>query len=185
LQPKENMNRRESLKALAATLVASLYWVPTIEAKPVRARTIPVPGPKPGLRIDQIMPVAFNAVRTEMLDGHSFVHPELRKLHEQGRIMVAPIGSVVGTQPVRQISVPMVWTMLDNTLADTEAKRIALCKQLIINGISSHDDLVLETIGAGRAVFSKEYRYDCGSVVEIPSQNTFVMKIYTIFAAID
>jgi len=47
---------------------------------------------------------------------------------------------------VAQISVPVVWTKGDDAKNPTEAQKVALVKQLLENGINSHDDLIEQTI---------------------------------------
>lgn len=48
--------------------------------------------------------------------------------------------------PVAQISVPVVWTKADDAKNPTESQKIALVKQLLENGINSHDDLIEQLI---------------------------------------
>lgn len=43
---------------------------------------------------------------------------------------------------VAQISVPVVWTKGDDAKNPTESQKVALVKQLLENGINSHDDMV-------------------------------------------
>lgn len=43
---------------------------------------------------------------------------------------------------VAQISVPVVWTKGDDAKNPTEAQKVALVKQLLENGINSHDDMI-------------------------------------------
>lgn len=43
---------------------------------------------------------------------------------------------------VAQISVPVVWTKGDDAKNPTESQKIALVKQLLENGINSHDDMI-------------------------------------------
>src|SRR3972149_1918872 len=47
---------------------------------------------------------------------------------------------------VAQISVPVVWTKGDDAKNPTESQKVALVKQLLENGINSHDDLIEQTI---------------------------------------
>jgi hypothetical protein len=47
---------------------------------------------------------------------------------------------------VAQISVPVVWTKGDDAKNPTENQKIALVKQLLENGINSHDDLIEQLI---------------------------------------
>lgn len=47
---------------------------------------------------------------------------------------------------VAQISVPVVWTKGDDAKNPTENQKIALVKQLLENGINSHDDLIEQCI---------------------------------------
>lgn len=47
---------------------------------------------------------------------------------------------------VAQISVPVVWTKGDDAKNPEENQKIALVKQLLENGINSHDDLIEQTI---------------------------------------
>lgn len=47
---------------------------------------------------------------------------------------------------VAQISVPVVWTKGDDAKNPTENQKIALVKQLLENGINSHDDLIEQVI---------------------------------------
>jgi len=47
---------------------------------------------------------------------------------------------------VAQISVPVVWTKGDEAKNPTENQKIALVKQLLENGINSHDDLIEQLI---------------------------------------
>src|SRR5688572_1310705 len=43
---------------------------------------------------------------------------------------------------VAQISVPVVWTKGDDAKNPTESQKVALVKQLLENGINSHDDMI-------------------------------------------
>lgn len=47
---------------------------------------------------------------------------------------------------VAQISVPVVWTKGDDAKNPTENQKIALVKQILENGINSHDDLIEQCI---------------------------------------
>lgn len=47
---------------------------------------------------------------------------------------------------VAQISVPVVWTKGDDAKNPTESQKVALVKQLLENGINSHDDMIERTI---------------------------------------
>ena len=47
---------------------------------------------------------------------------------------------------VAQISVPVVWTKGDDAKNPTEAQKVALVKQLLENGINSHDDQIERNI---------------------------------------
>lgn len=47
---------------------------------------------------------------------------------------------------VAQISVPVVWTKGDDAKNPTESQKVALVKQLLENGINSHDDLIEQLI---------------------------------------
>lgn len=47
---------------------------------------------------------------------------------------------------VAQISVPVTWTKGDDAKNPTENQKIALVKQLLENGINSHDDLIEQSI---------------------------------------
>lgn len=47
---------------------------------------------------------------------------------------------------VAQISVPVVWTKGDDAKNPTEAQKVALVKQLLENGINSHDDMIEQCI---------------------------------------
>jgi hypothetical protein len=47
---------------------------------------------------------------------------------------------------VAQISVPVVWTKGDDAKNPTETQKVALVKQLLENGINSHDDLIEQLI---------------------------------------
>ena len=47
---------------------------------------------------------------------------------------------------VAQLSVPVVWTKGDEAKNPTENQKIALVKQLLENGINSHDDLIEQAI---------------------------------------
>jgi len=47
---------------------------------------------------------------------------------------------------VAQVSVPVVWTKGDDAKNPTENQKIALVKQLLENGINSHDDLIEQCI---------------------------------------
>lgn len=47
---------------------------------------------------------------------------------------------------VAQISVPVVWTKGDDAKNPTENQKVALVKQLLENGINSHDDLIEQLI---------------------------------------
>lgn len=47
---------------------------------------------------------------------------------------------------IAQISVPVVWTKGDDAKNPTENQKIALVKQLLENGINSHDDLIEQVI---------------------------------------
>lgn len=48
--------------------------------------------------------------------------------------------------PIAQISVPVVWTKGDDAKNPTENQKISLVKQLLENGINSHDDLIEQLI---------------------------------------
>lgn len=47
---------------------------------------------------------------------------------------------------VAQLSVPVVWTKGDDAKNPTENQKIALVKQILENGINSHDDLIEQSI---------------------------------------
>lgn len=47
---------------------------------------------------------------------------------------------------VAQISVPVVWTKGDDAKNPTENQKVALVKQLLENGINTHDDLIEQSI---------------------------------------
>lgn len=47
---------------------------------------------------------------------------------------------------VAQLSVPVVWTKGDDAKNPSESQKVTLTKQLLENGIDSHDDLVEQTI---------------------------------------
>lgn len=47
---------------------------------------------------------------------------------------------------VAQISVPITWTKGDDAKNPTENQKIALVKQILENGINSHDDLIEQTL---------------------------------------
>lgn len=47
---------------------------------------------------------------------------------------------------VAQISVPVVWTKGDDAKNPTETQKVALVKQLLENGINSHDDMIEQCI---------------------------------------
>lgn len=52
---------------------------------------------------------------------------------------------------VAQLSVPVVWSKMDEVQNPTENQKIALVKQLLENGINSHDDAIEEALFATTA----------------------------------
>ena len=176
------MNRRDMIKSGLLALVAiSLPEITT-------ATVWPHKGKRP-LTISDIMQVSHSAVRNEMCQGGEWASRELRCLTTQGVLQTRPIGPQVDidgkSYDVSQITIPMVWTQKDEKKANTEAKKIALATALIENAFLTHDDLILDRIGKGKAVASRQYRYDLGLTQHIPNANAYVIKLYTAIAFTD
>lgn len=183
------MNRRDLLKGLS--LLSGLLFLPKISINGLELPNLP---PHRGLTIDQIMAVCYPAALADRLNGHNWVSPELRRLERQGRLTTSSLGAVVCLPQdpppnkyceISEIDVPMAWSKLDDVRNETENKKISFVKSLIENAIESHDNILLQKIGTGKAIASKQYRYDRGNICELPNQYGYMCKLYTAIAFLD
>ena len=172
------MNRRLLLKNSLFT--AMLAGIPRIAWPANAARS--------GLTIGQILATAFPAVKAHMLDGHDWVAPELRKAARSGRIGLQSLGAVVEGYPVYELSIPIVWSARDDAKTPKEHQKISLVTSLLEHAFAAHDDRLLEKLGNGQAVASREYRYERGNIYQVPEgpfdPDFFVVKLFTALAFI-
>lgn len=163
------MNRRFFVKALAAAVaVASIpfSWpvVPTVKRGP--------------LTIAQILSVAWPAAVNEMCRGGYLGSIAMKLAWHQKRVSVATISGLAPN--IKLVRVPIVWSVLDDIKNNTEAKKIAICKTLIENAIESLDDCILEEMGEGNVIVSREYRYDLSPVYQPENFHGYVAYVSTV-----
>jgi hypothetical protein len=72
---------------------------------------------------------------------------------------------------VAQISVPVVWTKGDEAKNPTENQKIALVKQLLENGINSHDDLIEQLIFTSSTAGGDEFN-GLNTIVDVAGTGT-------------
>ena len=125
------------------------------------------------LSIEQILVVAFQAAKSEMLRGRKFYTMVLEHRYLEGHISFAALGPYAqapdGSQhEVLQVSIPMTWNRVDEAALVTENARIQFVYELMKKAFSEHDQLVLEHLPGNHLVFSNAYTYDLGNVLKLP-----------------
>lgn len=143
--------------------------------------------PRRGLTVAQIMSVAKHPVQYEATKN-GFHSKGLIDLLEQDRILIRNLGDVVEDEKgknysVEQIMVPMVWSKEENN-EGTENYKIDMVEGLLVNAMNSLDDIILDKIGTGRAVVSKQYRYESSEVYQLVGGD-FVCRMYTCLSFVD
>lgn len=106
------------------------------------------------IMIVDILKTSFPSVRTLKLDGNPFISPDLQKAIAEGQLRLGSVGSSEPTE----VNIPLVWSEEDDD--QPENRRISLVAALITNGMLSHDDVVVQMLGTGKAIASREQRYE-------------------------
>jgi hypothetical protein len=162
------MNRREFTKLAAlAVLTAPMPKLAWAQKAPK------------GLTIDQIISVAFPAVVADL--HHGFYSDDLQKLYEEGWVKVA---SLLASNDVQEVSIPVSWTLDDEQKLSTEAQKITFATKLIEDAMWALDDIILGEIEGKQAVISEEYHYLKGETTILPN-GTRVFMLYTAYLVID
>lgn len=132
------------------------------------------------MTIASILVASYPTVLAIMQAGNEFIDPELRKATAERRLTVQTLGPCVvdgatgAHYTVSEVIIPLVWELSDDERPERD--KVYLVKSLIENGVQCHDDVLLKKLGAGRAVASKEYRYN------LRSNGPFSVKLYTAIA---
>lgn len=142
--------------------------------------------------INQIIPVIYPAILNELLDGRQFIDRKLRCKYSHNKIQVRPLGIVVEEaiengpsirHDISELVVTLVWSPLDDFTYPEEMSRIRFARGLIKTALATHDNLLLQNIGSGRAVVSETYKYGRSEIIVLNS-GSYSCKIYTVAAFI-
>ena len=126
------------------------------------------------LTITQIIQVIYPTLLAEMKQGRSWIDLELELLQAKHHIILDHM-----ERSQEDIVIPFMWTLDEERLANTEAKRIRFSKYLLMKALWSHDQLLLDRIGNSQALVSKEYRYTLGAIGEFSHIGGYFGRIYT------
>lgn len=123
------------------------------------------------MTIGYILETSFRAALDTIRGGRVWATDELNDLADAGRIMIGDMGD--DDFDVETITIPVTWTVNDEARASTEAKKIALAKDLIVNTINAAEDLFTERLRNNplqRLVVSQTVRFWLTPVSVVPGE---------------
>lgn len=124
-------------------------------------------------RLTPLIYANFHPTLDLMRGGDVFATQELNDLLKDGLITNAIGGSLDN-----HISIPVTWTMGDETKNSEPDRMLALLAALLKNGIEAHDDRLMKVITKDDFVASP---YMLSPVQEVPGQNAFFYMITTFY----
>lgn len=182
---RRSMTRRDLLQRALLGLAA--LGLPKGMLAATSARTT-------GISIGTLLTAAFPEAKRALLGGYDWVHPELRRLAAQGRIVNPRLGGAVTVlqpsessyfYPIQRVSVPVLWSKRDEERIVTKTARISFVTSLIENAFWSMDTEILGQIGTRRALVSKVCHHRLGEVLSLPSGFGYRADLYTDLFFID
>lgn len=173
------MNRRDFLESAlsAATFIA----LPSV----LLAKTPILPASIDNrISIDNMLSVSFPHVKKDMLRRRLWATKELLARYDQGDVSLARMGQYVDIDNKRyqsgMLSIPMAWSRDDEN--SSEADKVRIVTSLLRSSLDVMDFVFLEKLGTGKAVVSKDYRYQLGETCYHAETGWYVRTMFTAVA---
>lgn len=149
------------------------------------------------LTVDQIISVAFPAVRSELvrIGNRTWTNDLLEGFTLGGGVEFRTLGRVVehrGTfYPIQEMTTPLVWTIADEQRNTREKDRIHLCKTMLENLVWAHDFGMSSLVKKGiQLIVSKQFHHYLSDCKVIPLHDDdreellYVRKLMTAYVVL-
>lgn len=137
------------------------------------------------ITLGSIIAASFPEVVRELKRGGTWVSITLKAASMSGRLRLGePTGDVRG------LTIPMIWSPVDEENNATEVLTVRLAKSLIENLIDSHDDLLAEMLREGQTLVVAAPNYNLGPLElldneENPARPNRLMRLTVVHSYVE